>query len=154
MVVFYFPLILRPCTKQTIRSVARQSRPVGQRESFMGWRLESGRGNGFRPQRGQTLTQSLALQQEGSGHLETAPKDERNHIVEGHSCRKRLKQSSVTRSISPSWSSCLFNAEEVLIRRDFAQYFVIVFYQHVTAGDIEVFSVFFAGATQSSDAIL
>lgn len=66
-----------PCTS----AAASQNRPVGQCESFMARWMESVRENLFCPEQGRTLTQSLALRQESSAHLETAPKHEHNHTV-------------------------------------------------------------------------
>lgn len=83
------------CIKQTPRctgSAASQNRPVGQCESFMARRTESVRVNLFCPGRGQTLTQSLALRQEGSGRLETAPKHEHNHTNKRETCASYVVQ--------------------------------------------------------------
>lgn len=83
-----FSLIFALYKANSASSVASQNRPVGQCESFMARRMESVRVNLFCPGRGRTLTQSLALQQERSARLETAPKHEQNHTVARHSYRK------------------------------------------------------------------
>lgn len=91
MVFFYFSFKFLLCIKQTLHCtsyVASQNRPVGQCESFMARRMESVRGNLFCPEQERTLSQSLALRQEGSAYLET--KHEHNHSVGSHSYRKRF----------------------------------------------------------------